>query len=394
MEIDFQDRVEQEKKVAETYASIGAIMRQTWKIAHLPLFLNQFTTLVDRHFDWHMTAVLVRREDRLVLRAWCRDGRVCEDQAGIAMEDIALSADIVAAVVRSREPQTGADRLTTFPQLNGSGQPMHYAAYPLINRDVLIGVLLLGREKRGFDDCETDILRDLAEHAALAMDNISMYEQRRQYAIDEERNRLAKDLHDSVNQKLFTISLMAQGLAESHADPVLRAGLSDIGELAQESLSEMRTLIWDLHAADPHRDLPTKINDYAAKIGLHMRMETSLDEHAALGDRLEEALWRVTQEALNNVRKHAGVDHVLVKLHIDGQDVRLQIEDRGCGFVADSGAGSGTSRNPGSGTFGLTSMRERVSRIGGTIRIFSKPGRGTSIRVTVPIERNWRETGS
>lgn len=394
MEIDFRDRVEQEKKVAETYASIGAIMRQTWKIAHLPLFLNQFTDLVDRRFDWQITAMLVRQENTLVLRTWCRDGRVCEGLAGIAMEEIAHSADIVAEVVRSREPQTSVNRLTTFPQLNGSGHPLHYAAYPLINRDVLIGVLLLGRENRGFDDCETDILRDLAEHAALAMDNISMYEQRRQYAIDEERNRLAKDLHDSVNQKLFTISLMAQGLAESHADASLRAGLSDIGELAQESLSEMKALIWDLHAADPHRGLPAKINDYAAKIGLKIRMETSPDEHAALDDRLEEALWRVTQEALNNVRKHAGVDHVSVKLHIDGQDVHLQIEDRGCGFVADSGSETGASENPGSGSFGLTSMRERIGRIGGTIRISSKPGRGTSIQVAAPIARNWRETGS
>lgn len=391
MVIDFQNRYEQEKMVAETYATIGTIMRQTWKMTHLPLFLQAFVALVDRHFDWQTTAVLVRQDDRLVLRAWARGGRVHEDGVAIAMDDISQSADILAATIRSRDAQRSADKLTTFPQLNGSREPLHYAAYPLINRDVLIGVLLLGREGGGFDDCQTDILRDLAEHVALAMDNISMYEEKRQFAIDEERNRLAKDLHDSVNQKLFTISLMAQGLSDSLGDEALRAGLSDIGELAQESLAEMKALIWDLHTTGGNRDLPARIKAYAGKIGLHVQMQALTHEHCVLDDRLEEELMRVAQEALNNVRKHAGTDQASVTLHTDGKAVHLLIADRGRGFRADS---FGRTRHPGGGSFGLTSMRERISRIRGTIRVTSAPGQGTSIRVTVPLTHNKWETGS
>lgn len=394
MAMDDQSRYEQEKKVAETYATIGSIMRQTWKTGHLSLFLNQIVTLVDRHFDWQTTAVLVREEDRLVLGAWCREGRVREDRESLLIRDLLSSADLIATVVCTRQERRSADPLTAFPQLNGSGVPQHYAAYPLINRDVLIGVLLLGRERVPFDDCETEILRDLAEHVALAMDNIAMYEERKRYVIREERNRLAKDLHDSVNQKLFTISLMAQGLADVLDDDSLRTGLADIGELARESLAEMKALIWDLRSAADGRSLPAKIKAYAEKIGLHVQMHASLKETDGLDDRLEEELWRVAQEALNNVRKHAGTDLAAVTLHADGRDISLEIVDRGRGFRAeDHGDASEAGTKAGNRSFGLTSMRERAVRIRGTIRIASQPGQGTTIRLTAPIVQDRKETG-
>lgn len=123
-------------------------------------------------------------------------------------------------------------------------------------------------------------------------------------------------------------------------------------------------------------------------------MHASLKETDGLDDRLEEELWRVAQEALNNVRKHAGTDLAAVTLHADGRDISLEIVDRGRGFRAeDHGDASEAGTKAGNRSFGLTSMRERAVRIRGTIRIASQPGQGTTIRLTAPIVQDRKETG-
>lgn len=368
-----------EKRVSEYYAAIGEIARKIWKIKEMDAFLNRLVELIGRTFHWHTAAVIVKHDDRLELRSFYHAGKTYPSSSSVRISARLASPDLIMTVAQSQEPARSSQLLTTFPVLNHSEGLLHYLAYPLINQDALIGVLLLGRMHEKFDDCEMDVLHDLAEHTALAMDHIAMYEERQQYLIAAERNRLAKDLHDSVNQKLFSLSLIAQGLADrlEGENEQMRTGLQEIGQLTQEALAEMKGLIWDLRIPAEDKDLPTKLSDYGQRLGLTVKVRT--EGRGVLPDKVEEALWRIGQEALNNVRKHAKTVHAAIELRLDDRWAHLNVMDRGCGFRIEEEAGS----MPGS--FGLESMRERAHEVFGTVRISSTAGQGTTVRASIPV---------
>lgn len=129
---------------------------------------------------------------------------------------------------------------------------MYTAALPLKHHErifqtyEMVGVLFIGRENPSFSELEIQILEVLAEHISLAIEKICLYYEWQDLLLVEERNRLARDLHDSVNQKLFSLSLLAQGVREQtlHENSDTAEAMGDIGQLAQETLTEMRTLIW------------------------------------------------------------------------------------------------------------------------------------------------------
>lgn len=195
----------------------------------------------------------------------------------------------------------------------------------------------------------------------------------------EERNRLARELHDSVSQTIFSMTLTAQAakmLLET--DRPRTAGLLDhLQSLSQNALQEMRTLIQELR---PHsiveNGLKVALEKHAAErlkqdhleITLHVADDLNLPTECA------EALYRVIQESLNNIVKHAKTNHAEITLHQSEGSVNLTIEDHGAGF--DPG-----STHDLSGHVGLQSMRERIESLGGTIRIESRPGKGTLIQI-------------
>lgn len=367
---------EQEKRVAEYYAAISSMMRRLWKISEVDAFLDEVVRQIGRTFQWHTAAIMLRRGNVLELRSCCRPDVECGPGTAVLPDDADRPPDVVIEAVRSHRPSRGSRRLTTFPQLNPPEGRHHYLAYPLLDREALTGVLLLGREGERFDDCETDVLHDLAEHIALALDNIAMYEQREQFRLAEERSRLARDLHDSVNQKLFSLTLFAQGLADDapREGGPMRTELQEIVRLSHEAMSEMKALIWDLHRNAEAKDLLTRLSEYAGRLGLTAHVQAA--DRIPLPDNVEEALWRIGQEALNNVHKHAGTDRVSIEMTTDGRRVCLVIRDRGRGFSAGAPAAPGA--------FGLRSMRERAGEIRGVLRVDSTEGSGTTVRVAVP----------
>jgi len=368
---------EQEKRVAEYYAAIGAVVRSAWRIKERSGLLRTFVEQIGLIFGWHTVAVILKHGSRLHLSHYYQQNEVFTADATVHLsaEPPPSSDVIVEAATRHRTVQS-EERVTSFPVLDAADRLLYYAALPLANRDQVMGVLVLAREDNAFDDCELDILHDLAEHVSLAIDNVDLYEQNELLLLGEERSRLARDLHDSVNQKLFSLSLVAQGLRlrAGNADDAVNAGLQQIGELAQEALTEMKAIILGLHPHGGGKGVGELLERHAASLGLTLKIAQG--RHLQFSDRLETTLWRIGQEALNNIRKHASIDRAEAEITCDERFARMRIVDRGSGFREEQAP---------SGALGLISMRERALQMGGRVVISSEEAMGTKIEVAIPL---------
>ena len=196
----------------------------------------------------------------------------------------------------------------------------------------------------------------------------------------QERQRLARDLHDSVSQALYAIVLdIATALRIGGTDPTrLKAILRDAQALAEAGLAEMRALIFELRPEFLSQEglvaaLQRQVAAVRARYQLSITLDATDEPEAALA--IKEALYRVGQEALNNIAKHAGARAVVIKLEARAGELVLRVRDDGRGFdAADSFPGH----------LGLRSMRERAASVGGVIEISSVPGQGTEVTIRVP----------
>ena len=218
--------------------------------------------------------------------------------------------------------------------------------------------------------------RDISERARLERE---LRRQAGELAAGEERAHLARELHDSVTQALFSMTLVSRSV-EMLLDrdvPAARAQLTQLRELQREALAEMRALIFELRPGNLEQDgltraLRTHTAAIQGRIGLPVVVESSLQDRLPLA--IEEALYRIAQEALHNVIKHAAARQVRVEVGRTGQGVRLRIEDDGKGFdplqIPD-------------GHLGLAGMRARADKIGAQFSCRSEPGQGTTIEIVI-----------
>jgi signal transduction histidine kinase len=250
-------------------------------------------------------------------------------------------------------------------------------------RETGVFVLYHDQERR-FTPTEIGLARTLADQAAIAFEHARLFAQAGQLAAIEERNRLARELHDSVTQSIFSISLIAQalpGLIEKQPERASER-VQRLGELSRGALAEMRSLIFQMRPAQLEQDgLPTAIRRYAAAFesreSVQVQIEVEGEPHGA--DEQEEALFRIVQEALNNIAKHAHATTVEVLLRYEPDRVQLCIHDDGVGFNVDA------ARSSGGQGFGMVSMRQRAEELGGVLRLESAPGEGTSVHVELPL---------
>lgn len=206
--------------------------------------------------------------------------------------------------------------------------------------------------------------------------------QAEELAATEERNHLARELHDSVSQTIFSITLTAKAartLLERDLE-LVASQLDHLQELAQEALTEMRSLIFHLRPTTVDEEgLVEALRKHVAALESHQGLTVALrvEGEKRLGRHQERRLFRIIQEALNNVSKHAQTDRAAVTLRMAGGRVWVQIEDQGRGFDPRAVGESGDH-------LGLVGMRERVERMGGVFTVESCPGEGTRIAVEVP----------
>jgi signal transduction histidine kinase len=210
-----------------------------------------------------------------------------------------------------------------------------------------------------------------------------LYEQAQELAALQERQRLARELHDSVSQALYSISLGAHTTRESleSNDPErANASIEYILALTEAALAEMRALIFELRPESLETEglvaaLRRQVVFLRARYKL--TVEATLAHEPDLSLEQKHALYRIAQEALHNIIKHAHARIVVLRLTREGSGVVLEVSDNGKGFDA-------TGSFP--GHLGLHSMRERATKMGGTLTLKSAPGQGTILRVRVPVE--------
>jgi signal transduction histidine kinase len=257
-------------------------------------------------------------------------------------------------------------------------------AVPLTVKDnVYGGIVLYYPEPRQFSAEEIDLAVSFANQAALAIENTRLFAQAEQAAILEERQRLARDLHDSVTQSLYGVTMFAEAAArllESGETAVASGHLREVRETGQEALQEMRLLLFELRPPILEKEglamaLQIRLETVEGRSGLETEFET--DGVAGLPPDVEEGLYRIAQEALNNTLKHAHAQKVTAYLGQKGDRVILEIADDGLGFDPTMAQGKGG--------LGLEGMEARAAAIGGRLIIKSHPEQGTMVRVEVDI---------
>ena len=247
-------------------------------------------------------------------------------------------------------------------------------------------------EPRAFGEDEQRLFTGLAQRAALAIENAQLYEQSRELAAIEERSRLARDLHDAVTQTLFSASLIAETLPPLYQSDREEGEqlLQELRRLSRGAMAEMRTLLMELR---PAALVETSLGDLLRQLGeaaigrTGIPIHVSVDGPCVLPTEVHVALYRIAQEALNNVVKHAKASEVTVGLRCgrpsgasttsshgadNGHEVELSVTDDGCGFDA---AHIPLDR------LGLGIIRERAQAIGADLTINSELGRGTQVVV-------------
>jgi signal transduction histidine kinase len=289
-------------------------------------------------------------------------------------------------MLESPEPYRTED-LHTHPRFRGwwpSGHPdmRSFLGVPIVASEGVIGAFYLThkRDAPAFDDGDEALISLLAAHAAIAITNARLDERSRELSILAERNRLALELHDAVSQKLFGLVLAAEsaGTLMERDAAAAREQVERMQALAREALDELRSLIFELRPPDLARDgvagaLRKHVEVLRAAHGIAIDVEGEIANQGSDPSFARE-LMRIAQEALHNAVRHAGAEHVVVRLGAAADGALLEVRDDGCGF--DPGDPAVRSRR-----LGLTSMEERAARIGGRLVIRSRRGAGTVVRV-------------
>ncbi|HYM92154.1 MAG TPA: histidine kinase, partial [bacterium] len=272
---------------------------------------------------------------------------------------------------------------------------------PLVIQGRRIGTLWLDPGPTGFTEGNPTLVSIIASQVAVAVENAKLYEEvrdrgalRRQLlerivtAQEEERHRIARELHDEIGQALT--ALVMQLGAITAAPPLdaaaLRNRLAGIREMTSQTIGEVRRLMLNLRPAvlDDLGLVPAirwYAEAYLRPAGVEARVSVvGLEEHQRLPGHLELVAFRLTQEALTNVLRHARATHVTITLERKNGTLALSISDNGCGFDVEK------RRMPGQrGGWGLVGMRERAALLGGSVAVTSHPGHGTHVTVMIPI---------
>ncbi|WP_275576511.1 GAF domain-containing sensor histidine kinase [Mangrovibacillus cuniculi] len=222
---------------------------------------------------------------------------------------------------------------------------------------------------------ELALLESVALQIGSAIKRVQLTAQEKEVALVAERNRLARDLHDSVNQLLFSMNLTAKAGSMMQDVEQSKDAFGTIQHLAQEAIHEMRSLIWQLRPKGLEQGIVQAITTYADLISLPVKVKQ--DGVADIPSPIEERLWRISQEALNNAKKHADADKVWITIQKERDSVTFTIEDNGIGFDM-----SALDSLP---TVGLSGMKERIEEAGGSFELESAIGRGTTIQATIPF---------
>jgi signal transduction histidine kinase len=284
-----------------------------------------------------------------------------------------------------------------------------FIGMPVMEGGAILGELFLANKNTpgGFTADDEELLAILAGHAAIALVNARLHERSRELSIVEERNRIARELHDSMTQKLFSLRLTAEAAATlvTRDAAATQAHLETVRRLAAEATDELRAIMVGLRPADLDGDgLGPALRKQAELLDLAHGATVSFHggEVPRLGAAREEAVYRIAQEATHNALRHGAPRHVRIDLSTQDGSLVLVVTDDGRGFAEPADQAPQASlaepadqapqasldvdaaQERASRRLGLASMRERAVAAGGQLRVSSRPGAGTTVRLEVP----------
>lgn len=361
------------KEIAETLNQGNDLKETLNEVLQELLLLTGLQTawifLIDENGNYEMTAdaylpeALACEDKKLMCKGDCyclvryRDGRLREAMNIINCQRIELAL----------ERKIGDTEGVT-----------HHASVPLRDRDKQFGLLnVASAGKVYFDEEELNLLEAVAFQIGTAIQRIKLVEQEQENVLLTERSRLAQDLHDSVNQMLFSVSLTAKAAKEMTTDESLLEMIGFIQQLSQDALAEMKSLIWELRPEGLEKGFAQAVKNYAALLGLDIELNQT--GSLKISKQQEVIIWRVVQEALNNCQKHADVKTVYVGIKATEKQVELEVIDKGKGFYYQD-----IAHLP---SLGLKGMKARMEKEGGTFSVDSMMNKGTKISVVLPLKK-------
>ncbi|MDO4262964.1 MAG: GAF domain-containing sensor histidine kinase [Deinococcus sp.] len=286
-----------------------------------------------------------------------------------------------ARVAQAAEPlQASAEEAAAFGPVSSA------VGFPMRDEAGLVGVLVLGRTEAGaFAEANMPLLALMASQAALGVRNARAYLYSEELAISDERTRIAREIHDGVAQSLAFCAIKLDVVARQiHSDPQqAEAEVRAAGALLREQIQEVRRSIFALRPINLEKyGLLDTMRMYVQDFGEQNKLRTALEisGEVALSKGDEAILFRILQESLNNVAKHAAASSVTVTLQGGPCWVQLRVQDDGQGFDPHQVSGRVSS----AGGLGLTQMRERMESRGGEYAVVSEPGRGTLVEARLP----------
>lgn len=301
-------------------------------------------------------------------------GKAALDQLPVPIENVLKVDNRILAVDQDR--QELLDSLaTTFKAV---------LAVPLVGQEnqVLGTITLYFAEPRKFLPYDIELATTFGTQAMLALTNAALRQQIKEVVLTEERDRLARELHDSVTQILYSMMLYtdAARMAQQQAkDTLLTDHLASLQKLAREALTDMRLLIFELHPPALEQEgfvnaLRTRLESVEARSGFQVNF--NVRSACDLPNAIETEIYRIAYEALNNVAKHANADQVEITVDQTDTAFYLAIQDNGVGFAPHQLEGGG---------WGIGNIRERIDRMRGTFALNSEPMKGTTLEIWVPL---------
>jgi signal transduction histidine kinase len=313
------------------------------------------------------------------------------DEQWAAIGPLPRQHGMLAVMLHDPKPQRLADirqdpRFGWWPKAHP--EMAAFLGLQIRDGDEILGAIFLANKPGGFTPADEELLGVLAGHAAIALTHARLYERERELAITRERNRLARELHDAVSQKLFALRLTSEAAsALLDKDPARARGeLEQVAALAREAVEELRSVVVELRPAELEEDgLAVTLRKHAEVLDrVHQasggpRVVFEGRDVMALPPTHEAVLLRVAQEALHNALRHAEAKTVTIRLTEHSTKcggVVLEVVDDGVGFDPAAVRRAGRS-------LGMVSMRDRAKSVRGRLDVTSAPGQGTAIRLEV-----------
>ena len=392
LERKVEDRTRRERQRAEQLRTINEVGRKISSIVKLDELLPYVGNLLRETFHYYNVNIFLLEPSsgKLALKALCLSGQKSVIPVGVPLE--VDQESIVGWVAQTGEPILANDvsENPRYRAVEALRETKSELAVPVRIGGKVIGVLdIESIEVDAFGEADLFTAQTLADQLAVAIENARLYEETRQIAVMEERNRMAREIHDTLAQGFSGIILQLEAAEQTLGGEASAAErhLNQARSLARKSLAEARRSVWNLRPQALEQvslveALKQEADKFSQSVGVSAKFNV-FGVRRDLQPDLETVLLRIGQESLTNVRKHAKATEVEINLTFDEAAVEMSIRDNGVGFKSVAASGDEKKR----GAFGLISMRERARGLGGMLEVQSRRGKGTLVRVVIPTSK-------